>query len=274
MASQWERLLKNQGTWQGSFTRLSVVTGEMLEDTPTEVSLQPLDEGALMRQEIRRFPTEEAPQLTVLEYRSLNRSVLFFENGAFSQGSMQWSPVAEFGAELGLIHGQERLRLVQLYLRQRTLGQLTLIREHLPDYSPPSRPPLSIEQLVGTWQGEATTLYPDWQPAQTYSTRLVVRQTGGMIEQTLSFGDGPPIQSCGQLDGQRILFDQGEQPVTVLLLADGASASFPTDIVSGQPLFLEAGWLIQPDRRQRLLRSYDARGAWTSLTLLAEQRVA
>lgn len=271
-STQWARLLKNQGTWVGSFTQVSP-TGEILQDTPSEVALIPLNEGNTMRQEIRKRPPGQPPSETVLEYSSLGRGVLFCETGAFSQGSIQRSPVSEFGAELGLIHGSERLRLAQVFPRQPTLGSLTLIREHLAGTEPTPRPALTVDQLIGTWVGEATTVFPDWQPQQSMATRLEIQPgADGTVAQTLTFGTSPAIQSQGRLVDSALRFDQGRQPVTVLLLPSGASATFPTEIQSGQPLFLEAGWLIAPTLRQRLIRTYNAQGTWESLTLVTEQK--
>lgn len=272
-STQWARLLKNQGTWVGSFTQVSP-TGEILQDTPSEVALIPLNEGNTMRQEIRKYPPGQPPSETVLEYSSLGRGVLFCETGAFSQGSIQRSPVSEFGAELGLIHGSDRLRVAQIFPRQPTLGSLTLIREHLAGTEPTLRPALTVEQLIGTWVGEATTVFPDWQPQQSMATRLEIQREGDCnLAQTLTFGNSPAIQSQGQLVGSTLRFEQGSQPVTVLLLPGGASATFPTEIQSGQPLFLEAGWLMTPTLRQRLVRTYNAQGTWESLTLVTEQKL-
>ncbi|MBD2231928.1 DUF3598 family protein [Phormidium tenue] len=272
-STQWARLLKNQGTWVGSFTQVSP-TGEILQDTPSEVALIPLNEGNTIRQEIRKRPPGQPPSETVLEYSSLGKGVLFCETGAFSQGSIQRSPVSEFGAELGLIHGSDRLRLAQVYPRQPTLGSLTLIREHLAGTEPTPRPAPTVDQLIGTWVGEATTVFPDWQPQRSLATRLEIQREGDRaITQTLTFGDSPVIQSQGQLIGSTLRFEQGSQPVTVLLLPGGASATFPTEIQSGQPLFLEAGWLITPTLRQRLIRTYNAQGTWESLTLVTEQKL-
>ena len=271
-SSQWARLLKNQGTWVGSFTQLSPA-GDRLQDTPSEVALTPLNEGNTMRQTIRKWPPGEPASETVLEYSSLGRGVLFCETGAFSQGSIQRSPVSEFGAELGLIHSGDRLRVAQIFPKQPTLGSLTLIREHRLGSDPTPRPDLSVDQLLGTWVGEATTVFPDWQPQQTMATRLEIQPDGpDAIAQTLTFGDSPPIQSQGQRVGSALRFDQGSQPVTVLLLPAGASTSFPTEIRSGQPFFLELGWLITPTLRQRLIRTYNGQGTWVSLTLVVEQK--
>ena len=113
----------------------------------------------------------------MLQYRTLAKSVLFLENGSFSQGSMQWGPFSEFGAELGLIADNHRLRLIQLFNKDGNLQQLTLIREHLDRTRPSARPQLTVADLVGTWVGEATTVYPDLRPDDTYDTRLAIAQS-------------------------------------------------------------------------------------------------
>lgn len=269
--SQWQRLLKNVGTWQGSFTQISPA-GEILTDLPTEVALIPQDNDQAMRQEIHRYPPGESTQTTVLEYCSLSRSTLFFENGAFSQGAMQWGPFSEFGAELGLIAGDRRLRLVQLY-ESSELKQITLIRERLKDTNTPAREPLHLTDLMGTWTGEAVTQYADLRPEQRQPTQLTVEATGSsQVRQTINFGDSPPIRSTGTVEGQKILFTDGSQPVQVLLLPAGASATCPTRVTPRQPLFLEVGWLLDANTRQRMIRSYDAAGAWISLTLVTERK--
>ena len=269
--SQWERLLENTGTWVGSFTQMSP-EGQVLADVPSVVALKPLDRGNAMRQEIHKYPPDGAPTTRVLEYRSLNKSILFFAGGAFSQGSIQWGPFSEFGAELGLMAGPERLRLVQLFDKNSHLSQLTLIREHLEGSSPTPRPPLDVDQLLGTWRGEAVTLYPDLSPRDIYSTELTVERTETGIRQTLSYGGSSAIASEGRLVGDGLLFEAQQPTVQVLMLPDGASATSPITIAPRQPVFLEAGWLISPARRQRMIRRYTAQGGWASLTLVTEEK--
>lgn len=243
-------------------------------DTPTEVALLPQDEGRAMRQEIHRYPADGPKQTKVLEYRSLSRATLFFEDGAFSQGSTQWGPFSQFGAELGLISGDRRLRLVQLFDQTQALKQLTLIRERLKGSDAPERSPLKASDLVGTWSGESVTQYADLRPEQTQTTQLKIEEIGeNRISQTLSLSpSSPPITSIGTASNQTITFSQGTQPIQVLLLPDGASATFPPQITPRQPLFLEVGWLLDANTRQRMIRSYDAAGAWVSLTLVTEKK--
>lgn len=270
MRNQWECLLQNLGEWQGSFTRLST-RGKLLEETPSVTALEGLNNNQTIRQTIRLFRPNQTIDEKVLEYSSLGRSVLFFENGAFSQGSIQWGPFSEFGAELGLIADDRRLRLVQLFNKEGCLDGITLIREHRVGSVASERPPLTVDQLLGEWQGEAVTIYPDWRSPDTYATTLKVhRQGADRLVQELSFGKRA-IASTARIDGSIILFDQSSQPVQVLLLPDGASSNCPLQVKSNQAFVLEVGWLLQPDLRQRMVRSYSNKGEWASLTLVTER---
>ncbi len=272
--TQWNCLLQNLGEWQGSFTRFSA-QGDEMEDTPTVVSLEGLNDNQTIRQIIRRLTP--APNEKVLEYSTLGRGILFFEDGAFSQGSLQFAPFSEFGAELGLIYGDRRLRLVQLFNRQSQCDRVTLIREHRAGTTTSDLAPLTVDNLVGIWNGEATTLYPDWREPSTFSSRLQIQREGDRLLQRLSFGSGASdqaIASVAEIDGNRLTFTQSVQPVQVVLLPNGASSNCPIQIKSGEAFFLEVGWLIQPNLRQRMIRSYSDKGEWLSLTLVTEQKVS
>ena len=286
LRSQWDCLLENLGVWQGSFTSFSP-QGELLEDTPTIVSLQGLNDNKTIRQLVRRYlPSTHStgklePQDLVLEYSSLNRSILFFNNGAFSQGSMQFAPFAEFGAELGLIASDRRLRLLQMYNRNSGLEKITLIREQLtsennnPNPSVvPEEPNLTVDDLLGEWQGQAVTIYPDLRSPDIYPTKLqIYLNDAGRLVQQLGFGDRT-ITSSARIDGKCLYFDQGSQPVQVLLLPNGASSNCPLQIKNGQAFILEVGWMHAPGQRQRMIRSYDQKGGWVSLTLVTESKIA
>lgn len=284
MHSQWECLLQNLGEWQGSFTRFSP-QGELLENTPTVVSLEGINDNQTIRQIIRRFLPNQPVEEKVLEYSSLGRGILFFENGAFSQGSIQLAPFSEFGAELGLIDSDRRLRLVQLFDKTSYLDKLTLIREKLAGATTEERPPLLVDDLLGEWQGEAVTLYPDRRAPDIYSTTLRVDKNGdGQLVQQLTINadgrrDDRPhssttrsIGSTARIEGSILYFDKGPQSNQMLLLPDGASSTSPQQVRLGQAFFLEVGWLLQPDLRQRLIRRYNDKGEWSTLTLVTERR--
>lgn len=267
MKSQWDCLLENLGEWEGSFTRLSP-GGEVLEDVPSIVSFTGLNNNETMRQIVRLAPANQPVNEKVLEYSSLGRNILLFDNGAFSQGTIQFAPFSEFGAELGLIWGDRRLRLVQLFDKQGKLAGLTLIREKLSGSETPERPPLRVEDLIGEWKGEAITIYPDWRSPDSYTTSLIVRREGDRLHQELNFGR--TITTIARIEGSSLKFDSGIQ---ILLLPDGASSNCPLEIQPRQPFVLEVGWLLQPNLRQRLVRSYSAKGEWISLTLVTEYKI-
>ena len=49
-------------------------------------------------------------------------------------------------------------------------------------------------------------------------------------------------------------------------LPDGGFCRLPERVSHRQAFSVEAGWLVAPDRLERLIRRYDASGAWTSAT--------
>jgi hypothetical protein len=269
MRSQWACFLENLGIWYGSFDRYSPL-GEPGEVKPTIVSLIGQEQNTKVHQTVE-YLNNPSKNVT-LDYTSLNRSILFFEDGAFSQGVTQYAPYSQFGGEFGFCCGDRRLRMVVMYDINSAIDYLVLIREALQNATSPERPTLTVDQLVGTWIGEAVSLSIDYLKPETVRTHLTIEATPTGIRQSLIYGDRT-ISSEAILDGSRLLFDGGVQQFQLLMLPDGASVNCPRQIQLGSPFVIEVGWLIAPDRRQRLMRTYDAKGGWTGATLVTEQRV-
>lgn len=281
MVAQWENFLQNLGEWHGSFTQLST-RGEVLQDTPSIISLEGFNDNKTVRLKLRRFSPNPSgvgePEVSELvrEYQTLGRDILFFENGAFSQGTIQLAPFSECGAEFGFIYNYRRLRFIQLYNTDGNLSKLTLIREKQLDKNVPERPPLTVNDLLGEWQGEAVTMYPDWRSPDSYSTNLQLHLDGAdRLRQKITFGSNATvISSSASIDGSVLHFNEGASPVQVVLLPDGGSCTLPVKIELRKPIFFEAGWLVEPDLRFRMIRSYNERGEWVSLTLVTERKVS
>jgi hypothetical protein len=276
MGTNWENFLKNLGEWQGSFTSVSL-DGELLKSTPSILSLEGLENNQLVNFRLRRFgpggysepPVSDYSQ----EYRSLGRQVIFFETGAFSKGSLQLAPFSEFGAEYGFVAENRRLRFVQLFDREGNLDSLTLIREFRKGTDARERPPLTLDQLLGQWEGIAHTAYPDWRTPEKYSTSLEIKEIGGgRLQQQLSFADRT-ITSTARAEGNKLHFDEGALPRTILLLPDGTSSNAPLQVKLRQSFFVELGWLVGKNERQRLIRSYNEKGEWISSTHVLERKV-
>jgi len=277
MENNWENFLKNLGEWQGSFTSVAL-DGELLTSTPSILNLEGLENNQLVRFRLRRFGSGgySEPPLSDYsqEYRSLGQQNIFFETGAFSKGTVQLAPFSEFGAEYGFVAENRRLRFVQLYDRQGDLSSLTLIREFRSGTEAQERPPLTVAQLLGQWQGTACTVYADWQPTEFCTTHLTITNLGDdRLQQQLSFGDRA-LTSTARIEGNSLHFEAGSSPRKILLLPDGASSNTPLHITHRQPFFVEVGWLVTDTERQRLIRSYNDKGEWVSATHVIEHRVS
>jgi hypothetical protein len=275
MENNWANFLKNIGEWEGSFTQVST-DGELLDSTPSILTLEGLEDNQLVRFRIRRFANNISEQPTVdrvQEYRSLGRQAVFFDTGAFSKGSLQVAPFSEFGAEYGFVSGNRRSRLVQLFDNQSCFASLTLIREIRSGTDAVMRPDLTVAQLVGKWEGTAQTVYSDWKPSETSVVSLEIKEIGGSLHQQLSFGSRT-ISSTARIEGNRLHFEEGVTLRRVLLLPDGVSSNTPLQISHRQPFFVEAGWLLSDNERQRLIRSYNDKGEWISSTHVIEHRVS
>ncbi len=268
---QWQGLLQNLGTWEGSFLELSS-DGSQRQTTPSQLTMSLSADEQTIHFQLKRIPDSGAAQEMALQfhYPGPGAKVPFFEDGCFSQGALQWSKWSQFGTELALVEGNRRLRLVQIYA-QDTLSSLTLIQERLADSGAQPSPPLSVSDLMGTWFGEATTLYPDGRQDAPVQTLLSVKQDGDRLQQMLQF-DQKTICSTAKIDGSSLQFESGPQPMQLLCLPGGASCLFPTQI-QPYPFILEAGWLISPTHRKRLFRSYSATGEWLSITRVVERKV-
>ncbi|QFZ92989.2 DUF3598 family protein [Synechococcus elongatus] len=269
MKSVWNCLLENVGEWRGSFASLNL-QGEILSEQPTIVTLTASDDRqqAKIVVDYQRQPERRVE----IPFASVSRAYIGFDDGAFSQGSMQLAPFGEFGSEQGLLADQQRRRLVWQY-RDRQLQGLTLIREALPGIDPFQQPALTVQDLLGTWIGEAETRYPDWRSPERMTTQLRLEQNGDQLRSQLSFGDRT-IESLAQIQGSQLVFTGKQQEVTVWLLPGGVSCACPTELTLRSPFQLELGWWVSRDRRLRLMRNFDASGAWTSVTLVTEQRVS
>lgn len=274
--SQWDCIRENLGEWSGSFTKLSP-QGQALADTPSRLVLEELS-GDRIQLSLTRTPPGQAPNEIVRSFSKPGPGPLvpFLETGAFSQGSTYWSTVSQAGAELALTAPDRRLRLVLLYggagQGRSSLQDITLIRESRAGSGATESPKLMVEQLLGTWIGSCVSYFPDGRVAAPFASELVLQRQGDRLLQLLQFGDHR-LETSGVIEGDVIRFEGAPQPVQVLLLPGGGSATCPLQVQPQQPFFLELGWLLDARHRQRLIRRYDVQGNWESLTLVREEKL-
>jgi hypothetical protein len=251
MASQWQNFQQNLGEWRGSFATINGA-GEPVDISPSILTLEAAEEGRLVRFGLRRWPAGTAvapgggppagaaePSRDIQQdYRTLWRQVVFFEPGTFCKGSLQVAPNTAFGGEFGFIGADRRHRLVVLYRDDGSFDHLVLIREFRAESNAAECPATTTASLVGHWQGEAATISADWPE--------------------------PEVQPC-QLDlGPKAL--DGLRLAGLRVLPDGGFCRLPERVSHREAFTLEAGWLPAPGEMERLIRRYDATGAWQSAT--------
>jgi hypothetical protein len=171
------------------------------------------------------------------------------------------APGTPFGAEFGFIAGDRRHRLVQLHNPDGALESLVLIREFRSGSGASERPELQLESLLGPWSGQVATITADWSEPEIASCALQIE--GGPGQQFhIRSQSGADVSASGGAD-QRLLL----QPDAGYCLA-------PVRLSHRQAFAVEAGWLPEPDRLERLIRRYDASGAWLSSSHISVTRGA
>ncbi|MFM9073652.1 MAG: DUF3598 family protein [Cyanobium sp.] len=244
MSSQWHNFQRNLGEWRGSFATVDA-DGQVLDASPSILTLEPEEEGRLVRFGLRRWPARTpvapgggpladagAPTRDIQQdYRSLGRQVVFFEPGTFCKGSLQVAPNTAFGGEFGFISADRRHRLVVLYSESGRFDHLVLIREFRAGSGAEEFPPATVERLCGSWEGEEATISADWPEPEVTPCHL--------------------NWAPADLQGLR-------------LLPDGGFCRLPDQVSHRDAFTVEGGWLCGDNRMERLIRRYDATGAWQS----------
>jgi hypothetical protein len=267
MSSQWDNFLRNLGEWRGSFASLDA-TGAVVESTPSILTLEQGGEERLVHFRLRRFADGDlngTPSRDMSEdYRNLGKQVVFFESGTFCKGRLQVAPGTPFGGEFGFIQGDRRHRLVQLHDEGGAFSQLVLIREFRAGSNAQEVPPLSLDQLQGSWSGTASTISADWPEPDRAECRFEVHGDGHQ---------GLRIDSHIGSNSESVAAGSGDPSRQLTWMADGGYHLTPRQVDHRSAFAVEAGWLTAPDRLERLIRRYDASGAWTSATQILASRV-
>ena len=278
MSSQWDNFLRNLGEWRGSFCGLAA-DGSIADTTPSILRLEEEEEEErLVRFSLRRFGPEGYEGAPIHEmaqdYRNLGKQVVFFENGTFCKGTLQVSPCAEFGGEFGFVDGDRRHRLVQLHGNDGRFSKLILIREFRSGGSGEEQPPASLDGLSGQWSGQASTISADWpEPSLDQASFQISREGAQGFSLRTQIGAQHNVIS-GSLQGLCLGTAGAEQQLQLQLLPDAGFNLRPAQVSHRAAFQLEAGWMPTPNSMQRLIRRYDASGAWLSATQIRAMRSA
>ncbi|WP_309740340.1 DUF3598 family protein [Chamaesiphon sp. OTE_20_metabat_361] len=272
MKSQWECVLENLGEWVGSFTTVTA-GGESIEDIPSIIKLEGSRDNRSVHLVLTRFyplpnSTERYPKEVVWNFSTPpGIGAIYFETGAFSSGALAVFAGVKTIAEFSLRAADRRFRTIETFDIDGKLDRVTFVREQRQGTIAPERPHLTINDLVGTWTGTATTFYPQLAPIVTQTATTFTASATGY--QLVTDEDSIDLRVANQ----RLLFATARsgESYQMLLLPDGSYTTTPTQIRLGCPFELEIGWMYQPGQRQRLVRRYDSAGQWHSATLICDE---
>ncbi|MGB3788799.1 MAG: DUF3598 family protein [Phormidesmis sp.] len=280
MLTQWRCIQQNLGTWYGSFTRFSA-EGEPVKDTPSVLTLQETEPDKTMQLTLKRTPPGETTEVTTRSFSAPGPApyVYFFESGAFTQGSAQWTAFAQFGAEMCLTVGDRRARFVIMYESgvdgSAQLKYVVLIRETQTEGAHFLEPAMTLDQMTGEWTGTLSVLHATMEPMTTGASEwrfdrasLCCQDTFGETAEKLSLTkeqNGSDGGSAGN-----VVRLKGELDYKLMTLPNGTYCLVPGAIAQAAEFRIEVGWLRQDGMRSRLIRYYDHRSVWMRSALVED----
>ncbi|MEN9202394.1 MAG: DUF3598 family protein [Thermostichus sp. DG_1_6_bins_120] len=259
MKTQKQCLALHLGEWHGFFsTYQPTAAGWQLSGQKcSRIRFEALgtDGTGGIRQTNSYYPLQGSPRPGSCHswvYQDFSAGLRFFPEGSFSNGRVQRAPFSDFAVEQGFLWQDRKARVVQQWDPQGHLVQVTTILERrgqLPELAAELFP-LSKEELRERLQGEW------WGVAQSFSS-LDYR----LQETEVHFCGTAWLSHWDPLPGG--LWIGGTDPL-------------PTTTAAGERSFsVSLSWFPQPERCQevlRLIRDYDARGAWQGVTLIRAQK--
>lgn len=281
--AQWSYIRKNIGEWRGCFIQFSSAANPVSE-TPSVLILEEDCPNQHMTLVLKR--TSQGKNTHILErdlgYPGAVPYICFFPTGAFSQGAMQRRPWSSFGAEFSLLFDQQRMRLVQLYKGtasgDHTLDYVTLIPEYrFPDKGRPAETVtahLSMDSLLGTWQGESLYLPATMETPQIGTSYWQAECSNDQL--LLSFAPESNLQKAVSQRFTRVdqhRWQAVENPLQLWLLPGNISCTVYPQLPRNYGAQLELCWYLSIHQRQRIIRDYDDAGNWLGTSLNLETRV-
>ena len=149
-----------------------------------------------------------------------------------------------------------------------------LIREWRSGTDQPECPPLHLLELIGRWGGEAQRITADWPEPETLAASLELSPQSGGVQWRSQLGTETLEGSLeGSLDNApAVRRARMPDPQRFTILPDGGYHLSPEQVSHREAFAVEAGWLSGPNRLERLIRRFDASGAWLDPTQVVLQR--
>ena len=295
MEGRFESICRNEGSWEGVWTyyrapapdqptplvtneRRSTLIFERLGPDRARQTNRYHGQGELV------WEYEDTPDgLKWYEVRGEERkpgdpnfiaAVRAFEGEiSFTSGYLQLMDTLPFVSEQGIAEGDRKRRGMVMCDASGNVVTLIAIRETRGGALTEEDHAVStLDDVLGEWTGEGRVLPADGSPESRVPARLVLRQDGDevLVESTVADSE---TRDTGTAAGASVRMSNGRRlvflPGRVLL---GYPEQVPT---SGDRSFtVELWWLPEPTRLRRMVRQYDANGAWQRSVLTDERRGA
>lgn len=283
MVSQWQCIRPNIGTWYGSFMQFSS-DGKLVKDTPSVLTLAETELGKTMTLTLVRSPASEPEKVNNLTFTAPGPApyVYFFENGAFAQGSSQWSSFGQFGTEFSLkVSEDQRVRYVIMYEGTPSytsrIKYVTLICETGTEGKKFSASNMTTQQLFGQWKGTVEVLNNGGALEQRGSSEWTFGEDLQLFCQEALEKGKQSLSVAAQLEETENNVvalkgtDSTELDYQLMNLPNGAYCLLPQEIKKDCAFRIEVGWKSVEGVRARFIRYYDTRGVWTRSALIEDR---
>jgi len=280
MVSQWQCIQQNIGTWHGAFLQFSS-DGELVKDTPSVLTLEETEPGKTMELTLVRSPSDGPEKVNKLIFTAPGPApyVYFFENGAFAQGSSQWSSFGQFGTEFSLKVGDRRVRFVVIYEGTPSytsrIKYVTLICETPSAESEFPEPQMTPQQLMGQWSGTLEVLNSSGELENSETSQWRFNEGLELRAQESFAGEKQTLSASGELSDNVVLLKGTEETALtyqLMALPHGAYCLLPQEIKQGCSFRIEVGWKSAEGERSRFIRYYDSRGVWMHSALVNDKQ--
>jgi hypothetical protein len=138
-------------------------------------------------------------------------------------------------------------------------------------------PSVLLDYMLGVWNGKGVLIDRMSGNTRRVTSEVTLTQTDGLAIVQKSglaldgVGTGMRVESRARRDGNVLFF--AESSVQLVLLPGGMSVASPLRVRESQPFVLETSFLMRPDCRKRVVRTYNPDCEWINTVFLFEKRV-
>ncbi|MFN8534755.1 MAG: DUF3598 family protein [Dehalococcoidia bacterium] len=293
MTTYFEALCLNEGAWDGIWSYFRPPTPELPVPTPSNERRSTLIFERLGPSQMRQTNRYAGMADLVWEYQDTPERLEWFQVSAderkpgdpnfiaairtfaggmcFTSGYLRLMESLPFVCEQGIVEGDRKRRGMVMYDPAGSPTTLIAIRETRGQLTDDDHVSATLDDLLGEWQGDAQILRADGTPEERTPSRLQFDHDDGVIRMMTSFGD-LGISLTGTRDGESVMLSNGHR---LGFLPGRLVLSYPQDIPAGsdRAFTVSLWWLPEPGRLRRMVRQYDASGAWLRSVLTNERRI-